>query len=438
MQQTECGRQANYVAVAIVVCLGSFLPAICAQDAPTEPRIARLIQKLGSDQYSERASATSELARLGATPRRQLEAAAQSPDPEVRMRAGELLGQLRELDLWAPSLVNCHLNDAPVSSVLAALGEQSGNHVRLSDLNGRSNDRRVSLNYAGGTFWQVLDDACRQSNNRIRCHYDTREAGFLLTAGAPTTAPTAYSGPFRAQITRMVRSFSDRLDFGDDGPQRVHAFDLDLQLMWEDRFRLVGFRTNPVVAEATTSTGQSLTPVQGVAGNWQTCTASTKQLQARIALTPPPVAARELERLVLRWSLMAIGDIKQVVIEDLADNHKASRDGVELSIDSLDRRDRDRCEIACVVSRDVTLPDPAEIVFQEYRLDLQDESGRGWRTQGPSFLLTDRGVQIRATFVRDGVQGEPKSLVLHYPSLRSQRELELIFLKVPLPHSRPE
>jgi hypothetical protein len=291
-------------------------------------------------------------------------------------------------------------------------------------LNGKFNDRRVSLEYPSGTFWQVLDDACRQSNNRVRCHYDTRETGFLLTAGAASKAPTAYEGPFRAQITRLVRSFSDRLDFGDDGPQRVHAFDLDVQLMWEDRFRLVAFRTNPVVVEATTSTGESLTPVQGVAGNWQACTTSTKQLQSRISLSPPPVAARELDRLTLRWSLMAIGEIRQVVIEDLSQKRKSSRDGVELTIDAVDRRDRDRCEVACIVSRDIALPDPAEITFQEYRLDMQDSQGRAWRCQSPSFLLTDRGVQIRATFVRDGEEGEPKSIVLHYPGVRSERDLD--------------
>ena len=229
--------------------------------------------------------------------------------------------------------------------------------------------------------------------------------------------PTAYEGPFRAHIMRLVRSFSDRLDFGDDGPQCVHAFDLDVQLMWEDRFRLVAFRTNPVVVEATTSTGESLTPVQGVAGNWQACTTSTKQLQSRISLSPPPVAARELDRLTLRWSLMAIGEIRQVVIDDLSQKRKSSRDGVELTIDAVDRRDRDRCEVACIVSRDIALPDPAEITFQEYRLDMQDSQGRAWRSsQSPSFLLTDRGVQV-ATFVRDGEEGEPKSIVLHYPGL---------------------
>jgi hypothetical protein len=405
---------------------------------PAEPRVARLIRQLGSDRYSDRAAATSELAKEGGGARKQLEAAVQSTDPEIRLRAGELLTQIRALDLWAPTVVDCRLRDATVSRVVSLLADQSGNHIRTSDLNGKFNDRPVSLNFPAGTFWEVLDEACRQSNNRIRCHYDTRESGFLLTAGPASAAPTAYAGPFRAQITRLVRSFSDRLDFGEDGPQRLHAFDIDVQMIWEDRFRLVGFRTNPVVVEATTSTGESLTPVQGVAGNWQACATSTKQLQSRIGLSPPPVAAKELSRLVLRWTMMAIGEMRALEVNDLAKVREVGRDGVHLVIDSIERRDRDRLEVACIVSREISLPDPAEILFQEYRLDIQDGDGRAWRSQGSSFLLTDRGVQVRNSFVRDGEQGEPQSLVLRYPGIRAERDVEFVFLGVPLPHSRPQ
>ena len=82
------------------------------------------------------------------------------------------------------------------------------------------------------------------------------------------------------------------------------------------------------------------------------------------------------------------------------------------------------------------MPDPAEILFQEYRVDVQDSEGRTWRGQGSSYLLTDHGVQIRTTYVRDGEQGEPKSLVLQYPAVRSQRDVEFSFLNVPVPHSK--
>jgi hypothetical protein len=436
MHGPNCKGPQAILPVATIILLTAAIRG--AAQEPAEPRVARLIQQLGSDRYSERTAATSELAGHGAGAREQLEAALQSTDPEVRMRAGDLLAQIRALDLWAPSIVDCRLKGAAVSRVVTLLADQSGNHIRTSDLNGKFNDRPVSLNFPTGTFWEVLDEACRQSNNRIRCHYDTRETGFLLTAGPASAAPTAYAGPFRAQISRLARTFSDRLDFGEDGPQRLHAFDIDVQMIWEDRFRLVGFRTNPVVVEATTSTGESLTPVQGVAGNWQACAASTKQLQSRIGLSPPPVAAKELSRLALRWSLMAIGEMRALDVNDLAKVREASRDGVHMVIDSLERRDRDRMEVSCVVSREVSLPDPAEILFQEYRLEMQDGEGRAWRSQGSSFLLTDRGVQVRTTFVRDGEQGEPKSLVLRYPGIRAQRDVEFIFLNVPLPHSRPQ
>jgi hypothetical protein len=418
-----------------IVCVALALRAF--GEEPPAPRIARLIEQLGSERYSERAHATSELARLGTTPRRQLEAAANSPDPEVRLRASELLAQIRAIDLWSPSIVSCRI-DAPVARVVAMLAEQTGNHIRLSDISGKFNDVAVSLNYPTGTFWEVLDATCRQSNNRIRCHYDTREPGFLLAAGSPSGAPTAYAGPFRAQITRLARTFSDRLDFTEDGSQRLHSFDIDVQVIWEDRFRLIGFRTNPTVVEATTSTGESLTPVQGIAGNWQACASTTKQIQSRLGVSPPPVAAQQLDRLTLRWSLMAIGEMRQLEVSDLAASHHAHQDGVDMVVDLVDRRDRDRVEVVCVVSRETSMPDPAEITFQEYRLDLHDSQGKSWSHQGSSFLLTDRGVQIRGTFSRDAQQGAPQTLVLHYPALRSRKDIDFVFANVPLPNARPE
>jgi hypothetical protein len=431
------GKLPAITPAALIFCFALAFRGNADEPADT-PRVARLIEQLGSERYTERATATSELARLGTTPRSQLEAASRSADPEVRMRAAGLLAQIRALDLWAPSVIDCRLNDQPVSRVVALLTEQSGNHIRLSDLHGRFNDPHVSINLPAGMFWQILDETCRQSHNRVRCHYDTREEGFLLMAGTASDAPTAYAGPCRAQITRLLRTFNDRLDFGDDGPQRLHAFDIDVQMIWEDRFRLVGFRTNPVVVEATTSTGESLTPVQGVAGSWQACSASTRQLQSRLGLTPPPIAAKALDRLTLRWTLMAVGEMRQLVIEDPAEKDRAARDGVEAIIDSIDLRDQDRVEIACVVSRDISLPQPAEIAFQEFRLDLFDASGRAWRNQSSSFLVTDRGVQVRTTFLRDLAQAQPQALVVHYPGVRSQRDLDFTFLNVPLPHSRPE
>jgi hypothetical protein len=135
---------------------------------------------------------------------------------------------------------------------------------------------------------------------------------------------------------------------------------------------------------------------------------------------------------------MAIGEVRALEVNDLANVREVNRDGVHLIIDTIERRDRDRLEVACVVAREISLPDPAEILFQEYRLDIQDCDGRAWRSQGSSFLLTDRGVQVRTSFVRDGEQGEPKSLVLRYPGIRAERDVEFVFLGVPLPHSRPQ
>ncbi len=71
-------------------------PAAAATD-PAHP--TALIGKLGSEDFTERESASDELTRIGISAFAALEAAAEHPDREVRYRSIRILGQIRELDL---------------------------------------------------------------------------------------------------------------------------------------------------------------------------------------------------------------------------------------------------------------------------------------------------------------------------------------------------
>jgi hypothetical protein len=68
----------------------------CAADASTvaEKDISRLIGQLGSERFQERENATQELSRLGKSALPGLKKASNSPDAEVRRRAGQLIRQM--------------------------------------------------------------------------------------------------------------------------------------------------------------------------------------------------------------------------------------------------------------------------------------------------------------------------------------------------------
>ncbi len=74
----------------------------------------------------------------------------------------------------------------------------------------------------------------------------------------PGRFPTAYAGPLRAQVTGAVRSFSEKLDYGEGPSQKLHTFELEISVLWEDRFHLVAYRPQPTLVRAVTDTGVSL------------------------------------------------------------------------------------------------------------------------------------------------------------------------------------
>ncbi len=98
----------------------------------------------------------------------------------------------------------------------------------------------------------------------------------------------------------------------------------------------------------------------------------------------------------------------------------------------------DRIEIALLIQRDGPLPDPPDVLYQEYTVELFNADGHACHLQNQSNSLAEGGVLLRLAFYGDFAQSPPKTLRLTYPLLRDEREMTLIFRHVPLPVSRPE
>ncbi|HVX61859.1 MAG TPA: hypothetical protein VHC19_14685, partial [Pirellulales bacterium] len=285
-----------------------------AEEPPAEFRLASLVRRLGSDAYSERDAAEAQLEKSGAAAREHLLAAVENPDPEIRLRAKRLLRGLRINELWAPTQVRYATDQTAASAALSVIGKQTGNRVLAGDQYGTFHDRIVTMERLEGTFWEMVDQLCRSSGNRVRPHYDTRSPGLVLAAGRPGKNPVAYSGPIRMQIIRARRAFSEEFDYERLSGELSHAFQFELQAMWEDRFRLIAYRSHPELAEAITDTGVRLAAAQSTASGWNVAGAGTRQLSMNLRIQPPATAAQELETLTLSWGLVATGDQAQLDI----------------------------------------------------------------------------------------------------------------------------
>lgn len=428
------------VALVVVVCLGTHAPSRAGADESVPAvRIAALIRSLGSDSFRERQRADDELMRLGNAARNQLEEALAAGDPEVRLRVESLLERLKVGQLWAASQVFYRTEEETASTILRDLGQQTGNRILVGDQYGKFHDGPVKLSYEAGPFWEVIDDLCRQSGNHVRPHYDTRQPGLVVVAGPPGEYPIAYAGPVRAQVTSARRVFIEELDYQKLGSDTTHTFQLNLQVMWEDRFQLVAYRAGPELIEAVTDTGVELSAAQSSGTGWNVASRGTRQLSMNLRLHPPPTSAASLARLRLSWGLIAVGDMAALDVEDLETANRTYRqDDLELTVQSVEARPGGRIEVSLAIMRDRVVPQPHEVLFQENDFELYDAKGRAFVKQGQSNTLSQQGANVRLTFSPPEAESAPARLRVVYPRLRSQQNLEIAFHDVPLPSRRPE
>lgn len=431
----ELRRLRGPAALGIAICLQT--AAILAQPPATEPAAA-LVARLGSERFDVRQQATEDLARLGPAARDDLQRAAADGDPEVRLRAKELLRRLAVEELWQAGRVRYVETPKLASAALGLLGEQTGNRLLLGDQYGAFQDRDVQLDAAEGDFWPVLDEVCRQTQSRVRPHYDTRQPGLVVVSGTAARYPVAYSGPLRAQITSARRVFTEELDYEDLGSDRSHTFQINLQMTWEERFRLVAYRSQPELVLARTVTGQELSASQPASTGWNVAGSGTRQLTMNLRLHPPATSASHLDTLHLKWGLIAVGDLARLEITELSSPEPHFQDDVELAVETYEVGPGPRCELTLSLIRDLVVPDPQEVLFQESEIELLDQEGRPLRKQGQTNSVTEHGAKIKLTFLGDHPESVPTKLRFTYPRIRSQREVAIIFRNVPLPTARPE
>jgi hypothetical protein len=435
-------RRLLWAALAAVAFWGSLATEPLSAQTPGRPagdvRIASLISRLGSSSYADRRAANDELAMMGAETRQQLEVAARDADPEVRLRAKALLIRLKVLDLWSAGRVTCEAKSLPASKLLATIAEQTGNHILMGDQYGSFHDQTLELKEPTGDFWQVMDEVCRQSANRMRPHYDTRQPGLVVVAGEPGKFPVAYSGPVRSQINSARRVFTEELDYEDLDSELTHTFQLNLQMMWEDRFKLVAYRSQPELTVARTNTGIELSATQPSGSGWNVAGSGTRQLTMSLRLHPPATTAKELDTLSLKWGLIAVGDMATLEVSNLTSPEPHFQDDVELVVESVQSGPGSRQEVSLRMTRDLVVPEPQEVLFQENDVELLDAQGRAFRKQGQTNNLTETGARMKVTFIGESSDSVPKTLRFIYPRIRAQKDVELVFRHVPLPSAKPE
>jgi hypothetical protein len=439
----------RWTAVFLVLCFGTLAVAplipVAGQDPAAEAtnaeriRIARLIKDLGSPSYAARESANAALEKVGAAGRVELEAAARSSDPEIRMRAGRLLKELKIQQLWQGSPVNIVADKVQASEIVNVLARQTGNNLSVGDQYGTFQESEVAVDYQATTFWEAVDDLCRKSGNRVRTRYGSSVPGTVFVSGDIGQYPVAYAGPVRAQITGAKRVFMEEYDYEDRTSETTHTFQFTMLVSWENRFRVVAHHTNLQIAAVTANVPAKMFGLRSSDGGWQVVENTAQQFSTTIRLQPPPQAATQLDELTLLWDVIAIGDPAMLVVEDFASDTVHRQDNLNLKIQQMSGTSETRWEMVIEVSRDLIVPDPEEILFLENTFQMFGANGEPFELRGTSRLgITDGVAKLKLTFVAPSAEIAPAQFMVHYPRIRDRRSLPITFRNVPLPTGKPE
>jgi hypothetical protein len=191
----------RYLLAALIVvglALRIALPG-SAGEAPSKVQIDRLIDQLGSGDFSEREKASKDLAAVGVPALDALRKAAKSEDAEVRKRVEEILPkierQAESARVLAPKRVRLVCKEMPLPDAVADLRKQSGYTIELQDPDGKLKERKITLDTGDTTFWHALGLFCAKAQVREAGLEDLMQAMQPQPGGAPVPAAPGFIKP---------------------------------------------------------------------------------------------------------------------------------------------------------------------------------------------------------------------------------------------------
>jgi len=145
------------------------VPSPAAEKKTDEAAIKKLVDQLGSDDFSERETAQKELAKIGMPAYEYLKKTLADPkcDPEVQQRAVGILERLdRELittKVLTPTKVTLKYKDTPIKEAVADFAKKAGCTIELFDPKDALKLKTVTLDTGEVTFWEAFDQFCEAS-----------------------------------------------------------------------------------------------------------------------------------------------------------------------------------------------------------------------------------------------------------------------------------
>lgn len=180
------------------------LAALAALALGMQDDVSRLLEKLRSDEYSERESAQRALERMGLPVLDRLKAeAAKDPELDTKIRLKTLIEKIPRLaelaKVYGPTRrITLSAKDEPLGTLLEKLGAGLGEQIRGEGLDPEA---KATIALEDVTLWEALDRVARAT----RTHWIYRKDNVGFLPGEAPTQPVVYYEQFRISVVEVKR-----------------------------------------------------------------------------------------------------------------------------------------------------------------------------------------------------------------------------------------
>ena len=301
--------------------LGAVVLAQAGADVPggdLAARVERLVRQLDAPQLAQRNAAEQELIKLGPDILRLLPQTGKASPPEAELRLTRIRLKLQQAKAEAslrPSRVTLRGEAMPLSKILAAIQEQTGN--KIVDARPRVTrqvpDPKLKVDFDKVPFWLALDQILDQAGLTVYPFGDEHAARIVpASAGeASRSGRASCAGPFRFEVTSVLAQRDLR-----HAANRVLR--LELEVAWEPRLRPIAFQQRLADVKAIDDRGQPLEVRSAQADLEVPVEPGPIAKVLGIPLALPPREVRKIARLQGTLDALVPGSPESFRFQDLA------------------------------------------------------------------------------------------------------------------------
>jgi len=369
-----------------ILLFGSMLAAQAesgAEDA-MKLEVRRLVRQLDAPQLADRDAAQAKLIQMGSQILDLLPPVTDRTPAEVQTRLTSIRQQLQRAlaeSFAQVSTVTLHADAMPLSKVLAAIQEQTGN--KIVDYRRRFGhevtDPTLKVHFDKTPFWKALDQVLDQAELTVypygeerAVHVVRRSQGHPLRSGA-----ASYSGPLRLEPLRILARRELRITDDSEGT----ALELLLEVAWEPRISPINLQQSMADLKAVDEKGNPLSLEGNRAELEVPVTGPGNAVRLPIPLALPPRTVQEIASLKGTLAAMLPGKTETFRFEGLreAKNVEKRLAGVTVTLEQV-RKNNEAHEVRVRIRYD----DAGQAL----------ESHRGWVLQNEAYLEDPEGKPI--------------------------------------------